>query len=312
MKFLKFSDIIEADQRIKKFINRTPIFTSKIINQNLKAEVFFKMDCQQITRSFKIRGAFNAVLKYYETHRHLPEKIVAQSSGNHAQAIAYVGARLKIPVLIYMASTVSPFKIKLTRDLGAEVVLCEKRSQANALAESKQAEGYFFIHPSDNDEVIAGQATCTYEALREIGEVSAIFAPCGGGGLIAGSYLAKQELSPNAKVFGCEPLQANDASQSLKFGKIIGFDDTPPTIADGARTLKVSNRCYNYLKQISGIIEISEDQIILWQKQLGEIFKEKIEPTSALGMAGLKAYLDINPSQQNQKFLVIISGGNLE
>lgn len=312
MKLLSFSDIIEANHRIKKFINLTPILTSKIINQKLKAEVYFKMDCQQITRSFKIRGAFNAVLKYFEIHQHLPQKIVVQSSGNHAQAVAYVGAKLKIPVLIYMANTVSPYKIKLTQDLGAEVILCEKRSQANALAESKQAEGYFFIHPSDNDEVIAGQGTCAYEALREIGEVSAIFAPCGGGGLIAGSYLAKQQLSPNAKVFGCEPSQANDASQSLKLGKITGFDDTPQTIADGARTLKVSPRCFNYLQQISGIIEIDEEKILYWQKYLNEIFQEKIEPTSALGIAGLEAYLNSNPASQNNKFLVLISGGNLE
>ena len=101
------------------------------------------------------------------------------------------------------------------------------------------------------------------------------------------------------------------ASNSLKLGKIVGFEDTPPTIADGARTLKVSTRCFEYLKKISGIIEIPEEKIIYWQKYLAEIFREKIEPTSALSIAGLELYLQRNLSEQNQKFLIIISGGNI-
>jgi threonine dehydratase len=133
----------------------------------------------------------------------------------------------------------------------------------------------------------------------------------GGAGLIAGTMLATQLLSPNSKVIGCEPLIANDASQSFRKNKIIGFDDTPLTIADGARTLKISDRCFYYLKQINEMLEISEQKIIEWQKALSEILQQKIEPTSALAIAGLEQYLEKNKSEQNQKFLVIISGGNL-
>ena len=211
-----------------------------------------------------------------------------------------------------MADSVSPYKVKLTKSLGAQVELCKKRSIANALAEEKQKEGYFFIHPSDNDDVIAGQGTIALEALKEIGEVAGIFAPCGGGGLLSGCYLATQQLSPNAKVFGCEPLLANDASNSLKLGKIVGFEDTPPTIADGARTLKISQRCFYYLNKIAGIIEITEEKIIYWHNFLTQTLQQKIEPTSALAIAGLEAYLEKNPSARNQKYLVIISGGNIQ
>lgn len=312
MKLLNFSDIVKAYHRLRVILPPTKILTSEELNKKLKAQIYFKMDNQSQTSSFKIRGAYNAVLKYYQDHGHFPKKIVVQSSGNHAQAVAYVGQKFQIPVLIYMANTVSPYKVKLCRDLGAEVVLCEKRSEANQLAQDKQQQGYFFIHPSDNDDVIAGQGTSAYEALKEIGEVLAIFAPCGGGGLIAGSYLASCELSPNAKVFGCEPLKANDASRSLKLGKIVGYEDTPHTVADGARTLAVSTRCFSYLKKISGIIEVNEEKIIYWQEQISKIFQQKIEPTSALGIAGLEQYLQCNISAQDQKFLVIISGGNLE
>ena len=129
------------------------------------------MDNQQVTNSFKARGAFNAVLAFKDRFGFFPKKIVAQSSGNHAQAVAYVANQLAIPVIIYMASNVSKLKIEATKKLGAEIVLCERRADANRLAEEKQSEGYFFIHPSDNDAVIAGQGTCLLEALNEVDDV---------------------------------------------------------------------------------------------------------------------------------------------
>ncbi len=311
MNELNFQDILSAENRIKNYIKNTAIISNKKIDELLGAEIFFKMDNRQETNSFKARGAFNAVLAFKEKHGFLPEKIVAQSSGNHAQAVAFVGKKFNIPVIIYMAKITSPIKVDATRKLGAEVILCEKRSEANRLAEEKQQEGYFFIHPSDNDDVIAGQGTCVLEAIEKIGEVSAIFAPCGGGGLLSGCLIAKRGVSPHAQVFGCEPLNANDASRSVLENKIVGFEESPMTIADGARTLKVAQRCFNYLKQLNGILEISEEEIIFWQKELEKEFQEKIEPTSALSIAGCAQYIKNNSQLKNQKFLVIISGGNL-
>ncbi|MDX2082451.1 MAG: pyridoxal-phosphate dependent enzyme [Rickettsiales bacterium] len=316
MKDLNFLDIIAASKRIKNYIKKTPIISNQRINDELGAQIFFKMDNLQETNSFKARGAFNAILNYQEIHGHFPKKIVVQSSGNHAQAIAYACKKFGIEALIYMIDKASPVKIAAAKNLGAKVILFEKRSQVNAAAEAKQAEGYFFIHPSANAEVICGQGTAALEALQETGEVEAIFAPCGGGGLISGCFIAAQKLSPQAKIFACEPLNANDVAQSFRQNKIIGFEQTPNTIADGARTLATSEICFHFIKQLTGVLEISESEIILWQKKLSETLQQNIEPTSALAIAGAAQFIKNNynsdSSAKNHKLLVIISGGNCE
>ncbi len=310
-KILDYNKVLKSYDLIKSYIFRTAIVSNKKINQLLNAEIFFKMENQQITLSFKARGAFNAILSYQEKNGFLPKKIVVQSSGNHAQAVAYVAKNLGLEVLVYMASNVSPFKIDKVKELGAKVVICQERSEANKLAQEKQSEGYFFIHPSDNDEVILGQATCALEIFDQVQDLSAIFAPCGGGGLLAGCYLSALAKSPKTKVFGCEPEMANDAFLSLKNNKIYSFTTSPNTIADGARTLAVSNRCFNYLKKITEILEISEEKIKFWQEFLSNNLGEAIEPTSALTIAGIEKYLQQNPQESGKKYCAIITGGNL-
>lgn len=312
MNRINFQDILDAQKRINKYIISTPLLNIKEIDSDFGCKIFFKMDNQQITHSFKARGAFNAVLNYQEKFGKMPAKIVAQSSGNHAQAVAFVGKYFSIPVLIYMASITSPFKVQATRDLGAEVILCTKRSEANFLAEQKQQEGYFFIHPSDNDDVIAGQGTCALEVFENFNnKVTAIFAPCGGGGLLSGTLIASKGFDNSIKVIGCEPINANDAKRSIQAKNILGYNESPNTIADGARTLKVSSRCFNYLQQLSDIIEISEEKIEFWQKKLCQLLDQKIEPTAALSMAGCEQYIQNNSINKDNKFVVIISGGNL-
>jgi threonine dehydratase len=305
------NEILLAANRIKNYIKNTPVISDQKLNEELGAQIFFKMENQQETNSFKARGAFNAILSYKEKHGKFPEKIVAQSSGNHGQGIAYACKKFGIKALIYMINKASPLKIAAVKNLGAEVILLEKRSDVNAQALEKQKDGYVFIHTSGDANVISGQGTAALEALAEIGEVDAIFAPCGGGGLISGCFLAAQNLSPKAKIFACEPLSANDVARSVRERKIVGFEDTPNTIADGARTLATSEICFQYLKQIAGILEISEEEIIFWQKKLSEILRQKIETTSALAIAGAKQFLVNNPQEKNQKILVIISGGNV-
>ncbi len=311
MSQLTFEQVKLAANRLKNHIEKTPVISNEKLNQELGAQVFFKMENQQKTKSFKARGAFNSILAYQEKHGKLPQKVVAQSSGNHAQAIAKACQEFNIPALIYMITKASELKINATKALGAEVVLLERRSDVNKAAEDKAKEGYVFVHSSDGDDLICGQATAAFEALLEIGEVDAIFAPCGGGGLVSGTYLASLGLSPNAKTFACEPLNANDAARSVRAGKIISYDDTPNTIADGARTLGVKEQSFGYLQRIAGFCEISEEEIIFWQKKLSEILEQKIEPTSAMTIAGAAQYLQKNPQAKNQKLLAIISGGNI-
>ncbi len=311
MNQLTFEQVKLASRRLQNYIEKTPVIFNEKLNSELGAQIFFKIESQQKTKSFKARGAFNSLLAYKEKHGHFPKKVVAQSSGNHAQAIARACKEFKIPALIYMITKASPVKIAATRALGAEVVLFDKRAEVNKAAEEKQKEGYVFIHPNDGDDVILGQATAAFEALSEIGEVDAIFAPCGGGGLVSGTYIASLGFSPQAKTFACEPLEANDAARSVKLGKVVGYEDTPNTIADGARTLEVLPQSFSYLQKIAGFFEIKEEEIIFWQKKLSEILQQKIEPTSALAIAGAAQYLQENPQQKNRKILVIVSGGNV-
>lgn len=308
---LSFNDVLAAYNRIKDHIKNTAVISNQELNEEFGAEIFFKMENQQITNSFKARGAFNAILSYKEKHGKFPQKIVVQSSGNHAQAIAYACKKFGIEALIYMINKASPLKIKSAQDLGAKVILLEKRSEVNQKAEEKQKEGYFFIHPSADADVICGQSTCTFEALNQIAEVDYIFAPCGGGGIAAGAFLAAQKLSPKAKIFACEPLNGNDIAQSFHAGKIITFEETPNTIADGARTLGTSEICFQYIKNFAGVLEIPEEKIIFWQKKLSEKLNQKIEPTSALTIAGVEKFLQENKDMKNSKILVLISGGNV-
>lgn len=310
MSDLSFFDVEKAYHRIKNYVKNTKIVTNQDINSQLNNQLFFKCDNFQQTGSFKSRGAFNAILSYKEKNGCLPKKIVAVSSGNHAQAIAFVCSRLNIEALIYMAKNTSNYKIEATRSYGAELVICDKRSEANKLAQNKIKEGYFFIHPSANEDVILGQATACYEALKEMGEVDLISVPVGGGGLASGSFLAKNGLSPQAKIIGCEPEIANDVAISVRENKIFSFSESPKTIADGARTLSVLEPCFSYLKIIDEIVEVSEEKIKFWQDEFLKYVEMKIEPTSSLAIAGVEKYIEKHKIK-NQKILVIISGGNL-
>lgn len=304
------SGIFQSYNRIKDYINNTPLLSSPKINKDLGAQIFFKMENLQITNSFKIRGAFNAVLSYKDINGYFPKKIVVQSSGNHAHAMAYVAKKFGIELVIYMASNVSQYKIDKIKQYGAKIIICQERSEANYLAELLQEQGYYFIHPSDNDDVILGQATCAVEILNEISDISAIFIPCGGGGLVSGCYIASQQFDKNIKIYACEPKQANDVAISVKQNNIFSFSKSPQTVADGARTLAISDRCFQYLKKIADILEIEEERIIYWQNQLEQIFKCSIEPTSALSIAGLEHLIKNDESLLGKKLCCIITGGN--
>jgi threonine dehydratase len=320
-KVLDFNNIITAKNRVEKYIKNTPIIQNKDINKNLAAEIFFKMENQQITNSFKARGAFNAILSYKEKFGKFPEKISASSSGNHAQAIAFACKKFAISCSIHMIKAASKIKIEATKKFGAKVTLHEKRAAANKAARMEEKEeNCFFIHPSQSNEVISGQGVAAFEALENLEKnnifIDAIFTPCGGGGLASGSFLASQnfnKIENNYKIknFTCEPQNANDAAISVRTGKVFNFSDTPNTIADGARTLGVSQNCFLYLKQLDGILEIPEEEIKSGQEELTKYLNQKIEPTSALAYLGAKKYLKESCKIKNPKILIIISGGNI-
>jgi threonine dehydratase len=302
-------EIAKAAHRIMPYLHQTPIMTSEFLDNCLGHELLFKVDSLQKTGSFKVRGVVNTLLALQE-HRELPEHIVAYSSGNHGLAIAWAAKKFGIKATIFLASYTSPVKIQACLGYGAEVVLTDTRAEAEELSRGIGANGAYFLHPSDNDLVIAGNGTACFEALQVVAEPSAIFAPCGGGGLLSGTLLASRLVSPRTKVFAGEPLQANDAAQSCRALNIMRFDESPPTIAEGARTLAITPRTFQYLQQLDGFVEVEEEEIIYWTIWLTHLLKVTIEPTAAIAMAAAYKWLGLQGVKQ--RVLVIISGGNID
>lgn len=300
--------VLEAMQRLRPHIHATPLIGSKLLDQWLGHEIVFKAEGFQRIGAFKIRGALNALLILKEQNK-LPKHVVAFSSGNHAQAVALAAQMMGIKATVIMPEFVSKIKQQATRAYGAELILTKTRQEAEAKAAELQAKGAYFLHPSADNHIIAGQGTACFEALLDGISADAIFAACGGGGLLAGTWLAAKLIKPKAKIFGAEPAMANDASESYRSGNIMAFSDTPMTIADGARTLHISELTFQYLKKIDGFYEVSEERIIYWTQWLQHLLKITIEPTAALAMAACCEWLKTQTERQH--VLVILSGGNV-
>lgn len=310
MKLLDLQDIIRAQERIQPYINETPVFTSSLLNAWLGHEIYFKAEGFQKVGAFKSRGACNTVVWLIENNIK-PRRIVANSSGNHAQAVAWAARLFDIPAAIYMPQNASTIKIQATASYGAEVILCKSRSITDEkVREASREEGTFWIPPFNHEKIIAGQGTAVFEAIHEIGQVDAVFAPCGGGGLLSGSLVAARALSPGAEVIGAEPLSGNDAAESLRKNTIQRLPAAPDTLADGARTLSVGDITFEYLKQLDEMYEIGESQIRYWTQWLTHLLKISVEPTSALAMEAAKQWMAKQPAKK--KVLIVLSGGNTD
>ena len=305
-----FADIEAAANRISPYINLTPIVTSSLLNRWLGHTIYFKAECYQKIGAFKARGGCNAVTKLIESGEK-PNRVIANSSGNHAQAVAYAGRKLGIPATIYMPDYSSQVKIQATRSYGADVVLCKSRDEADArVADAAKQKNVEWIPPYNHEDVIAGQGTAAYEALKETDAMDAVFAPCGGGGLLSGTLIATRHLASQAQVIGAEPLAANDAAQSLRTGQIQSLKQKPNTLADGAMTVRVGNITFEYLKQLDGFYEIDENTIVYWTQWLTHLLKLHVEPTSTMAMGAVCEWL--KTQKKPQSVLVILSGGNID
>ncbi|TMU57281.1 serine/threonine dehydratase [Flagellimonas algicola] len=307
---LDITDIEKAQARIIKFVHNTPILTSSLLNKWLGHEVYFKAECLQKIGAFKARGGCNALAWLIEQGRR-PKHIVANSSGNHAQAVAYAAHQFGIPATIFMPEYSSQVKIQATKSYGAEVVLSKTRDITDEkVRQAAAVEGTYWIPPFNHEQVICGQGTSAYEALRELDKMDAVFAPCGGGGLLSGTLLASRGLSPKTHVIGVEPLNANDTAESLRQGTIQRLAAVPNTLADGAMTMAVGDITFEYLKQLDAFYEAEEEKMIYWTQWLTHLLKCRIEPTSAMTMAGVCEWL--KGASAKKKVLVILSGGNVD
>ncbi len=307
---LAIDDVRQAKRRLAEHIVSTPLVRSALLNRWLGHEIWFKAECLQRTGAFKVRGAFNMIAWLLENGTR-PTRLVANSSGNHAQAVAWSAAHFGIPSTVFMPASVSSVKAQATAAYGAEIELCATRALVDQrTAAAAEAPGVQWVPPFNHPQIVCGQGTAALEALSELGEVDAVFAPCGGGGLLSGTWIAARALAPHAAVIGAEPLQANDAAQSVRLGSIQKFAEAPDTLADGARTLSIGPVTFPYLRQLDDIVEVSEDDIVYWTQWLTHLLKLHVEPTSAMAMAAAHAWLARQSSAQ--RILVILSGGNLD
>ncbi|WP_375326844.1 serine/threonine dehydratase [Candidatus Tisiphia endosymbiont of Nemotelus uliginosus] len=302
--------IIIASNRIKEYLYLTPIIQSSTLNEMLGHEIFFKAESLQKTGAFKVRGVLNHLLELQE-QKSLPAKIVAYSTGNHGLGLAWAAKILKVHARVYLPKNTSLIKQQAARYYGAEVILTSTRQVAEDRAKADIANGFYYLHPSNSNSSVVGASTMCYEALQQLPFCpDAIFASCGGGGLLSGSYLAKELLSPSTLLIGVEPSQANDAFLSIKQNAIYRFTDSPNTVADGLRTLSVSERTFNYLKKLDDIFLAEEHLIYYWTNWLIHLLKIACEPSCALNMGGVVNWL--KKQSTPQKVLVLLSGGNID
>ncbi len=303
-------DVKRAAARVTPLLHNTPLVSSTLLNKWSGHHIIFKAECEQKTGAFKARGGLNTIM-WLQEQGNKPRHIVANSSGNHAQAIAWAAHLRKIPATIFMPADVSRVKAQATAAYGAEVILCKDRATADKRAEeSAGKKGSFWIPPYNHPQVIAGQGTAAYESLQESDQIDAVFAPCGGGGLLSGTLIAARSLAPETKVIGVEPLKANDAAQSLRTGTIQTIKGAIDTIADGARTPSLGSITFEFIRQLDGFYEVDEPRILYWTQWLQHLLKLHVEPTSAMTMEGVMNWLSTQSSPQT--VLVILSGGNID
>jgi threo-3-hydroxy-L-aspartate ammonia-lyase len=311
MKLLTLSDIEQAQERINGVAVATPLLACPGAASDEK--VFFKPESLQPIGSFKVRGAYNrlAALTAEERER----GVIAYSSGNHAQGVAYSARQLGIKAVIVMPSNAPKVKIEATRSFGAKVVLydpaTEKREDVTAAL--MQESPYVLVPPFNDPYVIAGQGTIGLEIFRDFPEVELVLAPVGGGGLVSGIATALKNKNPKVKVIGVEPELANDAQLSMRSGKIVEFTSaqTARTIADGTRTLSVGDITFAHIQEyVDDIITVSEDEIRSAVNRL--LFKAKlvIEPSGAMPFAAFLNHRAELPPAKN--IVLVLSGGNIE
>ena len=306
---LSYANVLAAAAAIREVATRTPVLTSRHVDEAVGASVYFKCENFQRVGAFKFRGAYNALSRFSAAQKRAGA--VAFSSGNHAQAVALAAKLLGMPALIVMPSDAPPAKLAATRGYGAEVVLYERMNEdREALARRLVAErGGTLIAPFDNSEVIAGQGTAAKELFEEVGPLDFLFVCVGGGGLISGCALAAAELSPACKVIGVEPEAGNDAQQSLRAGHIVRIP-VARTIADGAQTPALGELTFPIIKRlVSDIVTVSDAQLLAQMRLFATRMKIVVEPTGCLAAA---AVLNKVVPVAGNRVGVIISGGNAD
>ncbi|MGB5082318.1 MAG: threo-3-hydroxy-L-aspartate ammonia-lyase [Burkholderiales bacterium] len=306
---VQYADVAAAAERLTGHAHRTPVMTSRSVDERTGATVFFKCENFQRIGAFKFRGAYNAMSRLAPEER--KRGVLAYSSGNHAQAVALAGRMLGIRVTIVMPQDAPAVKIEATRGYGAEVVLYDRHKEVREEVAERVARerGLAMIPPFNHPHVIAGQGTAAKELIEDAGPLDYLFVPVSGGGLISGCAVAASHLSPGCKVIGVEPEAGDDAARSFRT-KTLQHCHNPDTIADGARTHALGELTFPLvLRYVHDIVTVSDAELLRDMFYLWERMKIVVEPTGALGAAGLfERGLPVN----GKRVGVILSGGNVD
>nr|WP_276680770.1 pyridoxal-phosphate dependent enzyme [Empedobacter brevis] len=299
--------MIETQKRIKPFIHNTPILTSTLLNEMVGANLFFKCENFQKMGAFKMRGATNAVMLLSEEQKQ--KGVVTHSSGNFAQALALAAKNQGIDAFIVMPDSAPQVKKEAVKAYNGKIIECKSTLEARekAAKEIQEQKGATFIHPSNDLHVIFGQGTAAKELLETQPDLDYIFAPVGGGGLIAGTAIAAEHFGTNCKVIGGEPFEADDAFRSLLSGQIES-NVTTNTIADGLKTTLGDINFPIIQKGVEKIIRVTEEEIIAAMKLIWERLKIICESSSAVAFAAL---IKEKERYKNTNIGIIISGGNV-
>jgi len=304
-----YEAVEQASRRLAGVAHRTPVLTSTTLNRYLGAELYFKCENFQRAGAFKFRGAYNAISSLSQQQRQ--HGLVAFSSGNHAQAVALAASLHRTKVTVIMPTDAPPAKKAAALGYGATVIEYDRqRESREAMAEALVHEqGLTLIPPFNAPAIIAGQGTAAKELFEEVGGLDVLFTPMGGGGLLSGTLLAAQGLSPACRIYGVEPEAGNDGQQSLQQGRLVSVE-APQSIADGALTTSMSPLTFSIAQRYAaGVLTVDDQALMTMMRFFAERMKMVVEPTGCLGAA---AALSEQVDLKGLRVGVIVSGGNVD
>ena len=311
---LNHKSIEEAYNLINKKIIKTPLVSNDYINNLLNSEIYFKLENLQSTGSFKLRGATHKILKSLDD---ISENgVVAYSSGNHAQAVAFSASQNNLSAKIIMPKTAPQIKIENTKKYGAEVILYDTyfQSREEIGNEIQKKDNRALIKPYDDEDIIAGQGTAAIEIVNDLKEQSIepdlYLCCCGGGGLIAGTSTYLKHIYPNIRSYSVEPDEFDDTKRSLEAGKLIENKKNAKSFCDALLAPQPGNITFQInSNNLEGGLSVSDEEVTKTIILLAEQLKIVVEPGGAVAAA---AALNNKIDVKNKKIIVMISGGNID
>jgi threo-3-hydroxy-L-aspartate ammonia-lyase len=304
-----FEDVQEAARRIAGVAHRTPVATSRLLDEACANQVFLKCENLQRAGAFKFRGAYNAISRLSDAEK--ARGVITYSSGNHAQAVALVCRLLEVSGTVVMPAGAPSAKIEATRAYGAKVLLYDPahRSREEIVRDMAAEGGLVIVPPFDDPRIIAGQGTAALELFREVGSLDFLLVPCGGGGLLSGSAISARQAAPACRVIGVEPEAGDDAARSFRTGT-LQMVHNPETIADGARTSSLGQYTFPLIrKHVDDMLTVSDEDLVRTMRFVWSRLKLVVEPTGVLGLAAL---FNGRITCRDRRIGVILSGGNVD